>query len=397
MREVLVTRLLASGSIRSVERAVDKLDVIVIGTGVIGLAVAAELTRKYPKMSIGVMDKEQQFGWHTSSRNSEVVHGGMYYPTGSLKAKLCVEGRPLLYEFCEKHAVPHQRIGKLIIAREPGEIHHIEEIAKQGAINGVDDLVMIDQAQVSKMEPHIIAVAAIHSRSTGIIDSHKYMAKLVQLIEAGENNFVAYKHEVTGIKYNGSEYEVTFTGPDGNADELACTWLINCAGLWADQVCEWLGVDTVKEGCKIYWVKGEYFSISASKSKLLNHLICPPPLKALKGLGIHVTMSLDGRARLGPSAFYVNEITYDVDSSHGDEFFVAAKTYLPFVERDDITSDMAGVRPKIQSPTDPVKDFYIRHETDKGLPGFINLVGMESPGLTASPAIARMVAGWVVE
>ena len=374
----------------------DKVDVIVIGAGVVGLAIAAEVTEKYPQACIALFDKEQQFGWHTSSRNSEVIHAGMYYPTNSLKANVCVEGKEMLYRFCDQYAIPYQRIGKLIIAREASEIPHIEEIARQGELNGLSDLVLLEQAEVAKREPHIKAVAAIHSPSTGIIDSHKLMAKLEQKFNAGENNFIAYRHEVTNVSYNGNEYEVTFTGPDGNTDQLACSWLINAAGLWADKVGEWLGLETEKHGSKIYWVKGEYFGISASKSKLLNHLVYPPPLKALKGLGIHVTKSLDGRARLGPSAFYVDQINYDVDDSHGDEFYLAAKSYLPFLERDDIASDMSGVRPKLQSPSDPVKDFIIRHEVENNLPGFINLVGIESPGLTGSLAIGRMAAAWVL-
>ena len=373
----------------------DKVDVIVIGAGVVGLAIAAEITAKYPEACLAVLDKEQQFGWHTSSRNSEVIHAGMYYPTNSLKARICVEGNPLLYSFCNQYGIPYQRIGKLIIAREESEIHHIEEIAKQGKINGVNDLVLLEREAIAKMEPHITAVAAIHSPSTGIIDSHKLMAKLEHIVSAGQNNFVAYRHEVTNVFYNGSEYEVTFRGPDGNVDQLACTWLINAAGLWSDKVGEWLGLNSETEGTKIYWVKGEYFGISASKSKLLNHLVYPPPLKALKGLGIHVTKSLDGRARLGPSAFYVDQVNYDVDDAHGNEFFLAAKSYLPFLEREDINADMAGVRPKLQSPTDPVKDFVIRHEKDNNLPGFVNLAGIESPGLTGCLAIGRMVTQWV--
>lgn len=373
----------------------DKIDIIVIGAGVVGLATAAELCRKYPEHVIGVFDKEQQFGWHTSSRNSEVVHGGMYYPTGSLKAKLCVEGRALLYEFCDQHQIPYQKIGKLIIAPEESAISAIEDIARQGAINGVDDLVLIDKAEINRLEPHVKAVAAINSPSTGIVDSHKLMAKLEAMITSGDNAFIGYKHEVTGVEYTGSEYIVTYKGPDGNIDQLACDWLINCAGLWSDKIGAWLGIDPITAGHKIYWVKGEYFSISAAKSKLLNHLVYPPPLKALVGIGIHVTKSLDGRARLGPSAFYVDDVNYDVDPDHGEQFYEAAKRYLPFIERADVTPDMAGVRPKIQAPTDPQKDFIIRHEIDQGLPGFINLVGIESPGLTAALSIARMAAAWV--
>jgi L-2-hydroxyglutarate oxidase LhgO len=170
---------------------------------------------------------------------------------------------------------------------------------------------------------------------------------------------------------------------------------VNCAGLWSDIISYQLGLETGSLGYKVYWVKGEYFAIDRAKSRLLSHLVYPPPLKALKGLGIHVTKSLDGRARLGPNAFYTDDVDYDVDSNHGDEFYRAASQYLPFITRSELTPDMAGIRPKIQSPTDPVKDFVIRHEADKGLPGYINLSGIESPGLTASIAIGRMVADLV--
>lgn len=373
----------------------DKIDIMVIGAGVIGLATAAELSRQFPDGIIGVLDKEQQFGWHTSSRNSEVIHGGMYYPTGSLKAKLCAEGNRLLYEYCDKHKIPYQKLGKLIIAPEESDIPVIEGIAKQGAINGVEDLVWLDKEAVAAMEPHIKAVTAIYSPSTGVIDSHKLMASFESTVKQNRNAFICYRHEVTGIEYNGSEYIVTFTDPDGTSDQLACTWLINCAGLWSDRISSYLGLPVEELGYKIHWVKGEYFSLSPSKSKLLTHLIYPPPLKALKGLGTHVTKSLDGKARLGPSAFYVDDINYDVDPSHKEEFFASASAYLPFLTRDDIMADFSGIRPKLQSPTDSVKDFVIRHERERGFPGYINLCGIESPGLTACLAIGRMAAGFV--
>jgi len=372
----------------------DNVDVIIIGAGAVGLAIAAELNRKFPGACIGVLDKEKQFGWHTSSRNSEVIHGGMYYPSGSLKAKLCVEGRSLLYEFCDQHKVPYQKIGKLIIARDESEILSIESLARQGEMNGVDDLRLIDRAQVAQMEPNIKAVAALYSPSTGILDSHKLMTKFELMFKSGDNNFIGYKHEVTGVEFTGSEYIVTYRTLDGITDQLACKWLINSTGLWADVVAGWLGIDIEKEGYRTYWVKGEYFSIPASKYKLVNHLVYPPPLRAMLGGGIHVTKTLDGRVRLGPSAFYVDTINYDVDRDHADQFYAEAR-YLPFLEREDVEPDMSGIRPKIQSPTDPQKDFVIRHEADKGLPGFINLVGIESPGLTSCIAIARMASNWV--
>ena len=375
----------------------DQVDIIAVGAGVVGLAVAAEISRRFPDQALLLMERHPKFGQDTSSRNSEVIHAGMYYPAGTLKARLCVEGNPLLYEFCAKNNVPHQRIGKLIVARNEAEIPQIEAIARQGAANGVSDLVLLSREEVAKKEPHISAVAAIWSPSTGIIDSHRLMAALERQA-AAQGAMLCYKHEVIGAEQAAGGYVIRYLGPDGAEDVMACRWLINAAGLYADQIPAWLGIDVDAAKYRIWPVKGEYFSISPSKSKRINHLIYPPPLKALKGLGTHVTKSLDGRARLGPSAAYVDrKDDLDVDPAHAAEFYEAARSYLPFLEPEDIQPDMAGMRPKLQAPEDPVLDFVIRHEADRGLPGLINLVGIESPGLTAALAIARMVADFVAE
>jgi len=374
----------------------EQVDIIVVGAGVVGLAVAAELTQRLPEASIIVMERQGQFGWETSSRNSEVIHAGMYYPTGSLKAKVCIDGNPRLYEFCDKYNIPYQRIGKLIIARDESEIPSIEGVFQQGQNNGVSGLAMLDKAQVAKLEPNITAVAAIHSPNTGIIDSHKLMAKLESMALQGDT-IVAYHHEVKNVQYIQEQYEVNYTDPDGHEDTLGCRWFINCAGLYADKIAASLGIDVEKSGYKIYPVKGEYFSLPMAKSNLLSHLVYPPPLKALKGLGIHVTKSLDGRARLGPSAFYVDKIDYDVNPDNADSFYQAARTYLPFLNPEDLQPDMSGIRPKIQAPAAPIADFVIRHEVDRGLPRFINLVGIESPGLTVCLSIASMVVDWIAD
>ena len=373
----------------------DRVDLIIVGAGVVGLAVAAELSQSLSDPEIMLMDRHPKFGQDTSSRNSEVIHAGMYYPPGSLKAKLCVEGNPLLYEFCDRHHVPYQRLGKLIIAREESEIPAIEGIYKQGTDNGVPGLRMLTKNEIATMEPNITAVAALYSATTGIIDSHKLMAQL-ERSAVSDGTMMAYMHQVTGVARGNGGYEVKFIGPDGQEDELACTWLINCAGLYSDYIPAQLGIDVAAAGYKIYPVKGEYFSVAMSKSKLISHLIYPPPLKSLKGLGTHITKSLDGRARLGPNVQYVAEREdYDVDPSHLEEFYQAARSYLPFIEKTDLQTDMAGMRPKIQPPDGPVADFVIRHETERGLQGFINLVGIESPGLTACLSIAKMVGGLI--
>jgi L-2-hydroxyglutarate oxidase LhgO len=370
----------------------DQLDIVVVGAGVVGLAVAAEVSRRFPEQVSAVLERHARFGQETSSRNSEVIHAGMYYPAGTLKAKLCVEGNALLYDFCAKHNVPHQRLGKLIIAREEAEIPQIEAVYQQGIANGVADLVLLDRKQVARMEPHVRAVAAIWSPSTGIVDSHRLMAVLERQA-TDQGVMFCYRHEVIGVEQSERGYVVRYKGPDGAEDVIVCRWLINAAGLYADRIPAWLGIDVDGAKYRIWPVKGEYFSICPEKAHLVNRLVYPPPLKALKGLGTHLTKSLDGRARLGPNAFYVDrKDDFDVDPAHAVEFYEAARSYLPFLELQDLEPDMAGIRPKIQRPEDPVLDFVVCHEVQRGLPGLINLVGIESPGLTAALALGRMVA-----
>ncbi|MCX7781606.1 MAG: NAD(P)/FAD-dependent oxidoreductase [Negativicutes bacterium] len=262
----------------------DEIDIVVIGAGVVGLAVAAELSRRFPGKTLILMEKYEKFGQETSSRNSEVIHAGMYYPTGSLKAQLCVEGNALLYRFCDEHRIPYQRIGKLIIARNEQEIPAIETVYAQGQANGVAELELLDKDQVIALEPNIAAIAAVYSPNTGIIDTHKLMAQLERLA-AGQRAMLAYKHKVIDIASVAGGYQVSYAGPDGMMDEIVCRAVVNSAGLYADEVASMLGIDIVATGYKIYPVKGEYFSISASKSKLVSRLVYPPPAKIAERFG----------------------------------------------------------------------------------------------------------------
>ena len=368
----------------------EKVDVLIIGAGVVGLAVAAELSKHFNDLSLVLLEQHSKFGQETSSRNSEVIHSGIYYPTGSLKAKLCVEGNQLLYQFCEEWKIPHQRIGKLIIARNEEEIQSLDTILAQGRKNGVKDLELIDGERITRLEPNIKAVAAISSPSTGIIDSHQLMLRLEWLaLEQGA--IIAYNHEVIGVDSKGNGYYVTYRNPAGQHESLYCRWLINCAGLNSDQIVSFLGINLDDIGYRIYPCKGEYFSVSNTKSAFVSRLIYPPPLKALKGLGIHATKTLDGRLRFGPNAFYVKTLDYGVNEDHAQEFYKAVNTYLPFLNYSDLHPDMAGIRPKIQAPGDAICDFIVSHEVDRGFEGLINLIGIESPGLTSSLALAEMV------
>ncbi|KAF1084731.1 L-2-hydroxyglutarate oxidase LhgO [Sporotomaculum syntrophicum] len=371
-----------------------RVDIVIIGAGVVGLAVAAELSNSLTGQAIVVMERHHKFGMETSSRNSEVIHAGMYYPDGSLKARLCVEGNRLLYQFCKVWGVPHKRLGKLIIARTAEEVPVLESILNQGLANGVTDLELLEAGQVRQLEPHVAAVAAILSPSTGVIDSHALMYRLEYQARC-QGTMFAYRHAVTMVERSGAGYRLTYRGPDGQSDWIYCDWLINSAGLWADKIPSWLGLDVEQAGYRIYPCKGEYFGVSNAKSGLVSRLIYPPPLKELKGLGIHATKALDGRLRFGPSAFYVQDLDYSVDEEHASEFYRAIKSYLPFIDLADLQPEIAGIRPKIQGPGDPVRDFVVRHEVEHGLAGLINLIGIESPGLTSSLSLAGMVANMI--
>lgn len=373
---------------------VEKVDVLIIGAGVVGLAVAAELSKQFKDKSLVLLERHSKFGQETSSRNSEVIHSGIYYPTGSLKAKLCVEGNQYLYQFCQEWEIPYKRLGKLIVARKENEIQALDSILLQGQKNGVKDLELLSRDQITQLEPNINAIAAILSPSTGILDSHQLMLRLEWLsIEHGA--IIAYNHEVIGIDSKANGYYVTYRNPAGQLESIHCRWLINCAGLNSDQIFSFLGTNVDEIGYRIYPCKGEYFSVSNTQSALVSRLIYPPPLKELKGLGIHATKTLDGRLRFGPNAFYVETLDYDVNEDHAQEFYNAVNNYMPFLKYTDFQPDMAGIRPKIQAPGDPFRDFIVCHEVERGFEGLINLIGIESPGLTSSLALAKLVKDFI--
>ncbi len=373
----------------------EKTSVMIIGAGIVGLAVAVELSQRLGAgTDIALLEAHDTFGQETSGRNSEVIHAGIYYPTGSLKAALCVEGKELVYSFCKQWDVAHQRVGKIVVATKQEEIGKLESLLEQARQNGVEDLVMLDKKELARLEPNVRADAGLLSPSTGIMDSHGLMARLEQL--ALQNNvFIAYRHKITEIECLGDGFKVLFTNPDGSPDSMSCEWLVNSAGLYASQVAQWAGINPVEAGYKLFPCKGEYFSLPYGKGKLVSRLIYPTHLEELKGLGVHLTKALDGRLRLGPNAFYVDKIDYAVNPEHVQEFYGAAKPFLPFLEQEDLTPEMAAIRPKLQGPGDPFRDFVIEHETERGLKGLINLIGIESPGLTSCFSIARKVADMI--
>ncbi len=369
-------------------------DVIIIGAGVIGLAVAAEISARFPDSTVIVLEKNDTFGQETSSRSSEVIHGGIYYPPGSLKARLCVKGKKLLYDFCDKWGIPYESTGKLIIARDEAETEYLYTLLENGTLNGVNDMKLLNRKEISGIEPNVVADAALLSPSTGIIDSQRLMTCLAY--QARQNGVMfGYRHEVKGMEPYGNKYKIFFSNPDGESDGLCSRYLINCAGLYADTIAAMMGIDIEKAGYRLRFCKGEYFSIDNAKSALVSGLIYPTPLPGLQGLGIHLTKALDGRLRLGPNAFIVDEIDYSIDSSHAEDFYNAVKSFLPFLRLSDLQPDMAGIRPKLEASRGEFRDFIISDETQKGLPGVINLIGMESPALTGCLSIAEMTAGLI--
>lgn len=367
--------------------------ITVIGAGVVGLAIAEYLAEDHS--SVFVIDKHRSFGQETSSRNSEVIHAGIYYPKGSLKAKLCVEGREMLYRFCSKWDIPHKKCGKLIAATNESEKEIIESILQTAAANGVTDLRTAEPDEISVLEPNIFALKAAWSPSTGIIDSHSLMKQLeINFINKG--GYTVYGSEVTRIKKTGKEYEVSVNEDDGNEYTFTSEIVINSAGLAADTVSEMTGLNSTE--LKIIFCKGEYFRLKPPKNKLINRLVYPVPHQNLEGVGIHVTIDMGGGVRLGPDIKWLDQKVYDytVDPSKKEAFYRSALKFLPFLEPDDIYPEMAGIRPKIQVPGGPVRDFYIKEESGRGCPGFINLIGIESPGLTSCLAIAKYVKELII-
>jgi L-2-hydroxyglutarate oxidase LhgO len=362
-----------------------EIDVAIIGAGVIGLATAREIAQE--KKEVFVFEKNRTFGLETSSRNSEVIHAGIYYPEDSLKAKLCVEGKNLLYELCDRHNIAYKKSGKIIVAASKNEITQLEKLYEQGRKNGVDDLVLLSRTELKKLEPNIEARAGLLSPSSGIFDSYTLLKFLYSQAKEKGAEFV-FDTEVIGIERAGAKYKVQIKDRDGISAFVAHV-VVNCAGLNSDRMAQLAGIDIAKAGYKLHYCKGEYFSLNSKYKNLVSRLIYPTPEQV--GHGIHFKQGLDGRVLLGPSAHYVEAIDYAVEETHKQAFYNSAKRFLPLVELEDLAPESAGIRPKLQGPGEGFRDFVIAHEEKAGFPGLINLIGIESPGLTASLAIARYV------
>jgi len=358
----------------------------VIGAGVVGLAIAARLSEHHP--DIVVIERNEKYGMETSSHNSEVIHAGIYYQPGSLRARLCVEGREELYSLCATHGIPYSQITKIISAGSPDELSKLDEIQANAMKNGVE-LRQLTARETEKLEPNIRTFGSLLSPRTGIISAHGLMD---YYYHTAQNNGAALqqKCEVVGIEPISGSYTITVSEA-GQRSQFTAEKVVNAAGLYSDRVAALVGIDIDEAGYRLRFCKGSYFSISSSKSKLVTRLVYPVPTK--DSLGVHALLDLGGRLRFGPDVEYLahNDLDYSVSDDKRALFLEAIQKILPTVSDDDIFPDMCGIRPKIRSEKGLAQDFIIKHEKERGLVGFVNLIGIESPGLTASPAIARYV------
>jgi len=356
----------------------------VIGAGVVGLAVARALAMA--GREVVILEAEDAIGTHTSSRNSEVIHAGIYYPPGSLKARACVEGRQRLYEYCARHGVPHRRCGKLIVGTDPLHMKELEALKKRAEANGVRDLVPLTKAEVAAFEPEVSCTAALLSPSTGIIDSHALM--LAYLGDAERHGaMLALKSRLDRVVIRNGSFEVNVEG----ADPIACSVLVNSAGLRAPSVARAMqGFDGQLVPRELY-AKGNYYSLA--RRSPFSRLVYPVPEPG--GLGVHVTIDLAGQARFGPDVEWVERIgqenDYAVDPRRAERFYAAIRRYWPGLPDGALLPGYSGIRPKTAGPGEPAPDFQVKGPAAHGIPGLVHLFGIESPGLTSSLALADIV------
>lgn len=366
-------------------------DVAIIGAGVVGLAIAQELARS---RQVVVIDRHGGYGFETSSHNSGVVHAGIYYPQGSLKHTLCLEGNGLTYAWCAAHSLSINRVGKLIIAVDGTEREALDAVAEQAQVNGVPELERIsDAARLAELEPAVRCVEALWSGTSGVVDQSGFMASLASAAIA-DGTWMALRHEVTAIARVEGGFELTMTGPDDIETSLSVETLVNSAGLGAPAIAEMVGYpldgDDNTPRLRQTVNKGRYYDIvTPEKARAINHLVYPVPEHAKGGLGVHVTLDIDGGVHLGPDTEWLDEshaLDYRADDLRRADFHAAASRYLPALEADDLAPGQVGYRPKLQSPGGPQADFLIWRDG-----AYVHLGGIESPGMTAALAIARHV------
>jgi L-2-hydroxyglutarate oxidase LhgO len=361
-------------------------DVVVVGAGVVGLAVAAALARS--GRSVLVLERDEGIARGITSRNSEIIHAGIYYPHGSLKAQCCTRGRELLYPRCAERGVPHRKTGKLIVAGRAEEVATLEELKGRAEANGVPGMRMLEGREVHALEPALEVFAGLLSPETGIVDAHAL--SLSYLAEAEEHGATLLPHhEVVALEPSTVGWRVEAMVAGQGVQSVECEWVVNAAGLGGDRIAALAGLEVESLGYRLHLCKGDYFSLAPASGISLQHLIYPVPVAA--GLGTHATLDLGGRVRFGPDTEYVDVERYDVAPNKAAQFGEAVRRYLPKVSDEWLTPDYSGIRPKLAGPGEGFRDFVICEETANGAPGLVSCIGIESPGLTAAGAIAERV------
>lgn len=369
----------------------DTVETVVVGAGVVGLAIAERLSRNQDNLVL--VERHPSFGRETSSRNSEVVHAGLYYQPGSLKARLCVRGNVMLRETCRRHGIGFWDLGKIVPGILPEEVEEVHHLYQQARDSGAEGLQLISGAQAAEREAELVCREALFSGRSATLDSHALMAHLDSL--ASDHGVVtAYGCELVALDTRSRPYLAEIRDTNGEITELRAYQVINAAGLYADRVAELAGMDVEGAGYRQLFSKGEYFSVAPRHRGRVRSLVYPAVTPRTLGTlchGVHLVVAPDGSMKLGPNELYVDEISYNVDPDHRSAFHQEMVRFFPFLEADDLSPDMAGVRPMLQVAGEPFRDFVIQEESHRGLPGFVNLLGIESPGLTSALAIAEHV------
>ncbi len=367
-------------------------EALVVGAGIVGLAVAAELGRRTRR--VVVIERNDRFGQETSGRSSEVVHAGLYYPPGSWKARLCLEGAALIFDRCRHRDIPLRPWGKLVVAPRPEAEEDLRRLWDNARASGARGLELWSGARLRREEPRLGAAAAIWSPRTAVVDSVELIRSFA--VEARERGAIlAFRHRLEALEPRRSGWEAAVIDPAGELVRVRTPIVVNAAGLSADEVAALAGIDVDRAGYRQYYCKGDYFGLHGRALRPLSRkrLIYPLPDPHLHNLGVHLTLDVAGGARLGPDATYLGgrEVCYAVDGDKLERFWEAGRRILPWLERRDLWPERSGVRPRLYGPGEPTRDFVIRHEIDRGLAGLVNLIGIESPGLTSAPAVARAV------
>lgn len=373
------------------------VDALIIGAGIVGLATASAISEQLRR--VVVVERRPSFGLEISSRSSEVIHAGLYYSPGSLKARLCVEGAALVVERCRRLGIPFVLRGKLIVSCSSEQEEALLELYANATSCGALGLELWGAERLRQEEPSIVGTAALHSPLTGVVDSHELVRSFaVESASAGVDH--AYRHSLVGLERCGETWVAEIVDPEGEFLRIATPIVINAAGLGADALASTAGIDVEEAGYRITPCKGDYFALSSGALRGIERLLYPLPDVNLQGLGVHLTIDVAGQARLGPDASYISplpltsddhQLNHDVDTGKLQGFLGAGRCFLPWLEPEDLTADRSGTRPKLAGLNEATRDFVICHEIERGLGGLVNLIGIESPGLTAAPAIARMV------